>query len=111
MTQAADTDRIKLDAHSWRVQCAECDKWFEATRSDASYCSQRCRKRRHNAPVRKANALHRLQFMVMDAREIKNEWNHSQDVYDQMIILRKALDNIIADFDIEWKPQALPLDE
>lgn len=108
MAQGLDTNRVKVDDRCWHVECAECGEWFYATRSDASFCKPAHRKRYFEAPKRKANALHRLQFMVLDAREIKNTWNHSQDVYDQMIILRKALDNIIDDFQIEWKPAELP---
>jgi len=111
MSQAVDTDRVKVDDRCWRVQCAECGQWFEATRSDASFCKPAHRKRYFEAPKRKANALHRLQFMVLDAREIKNTYRTSQDVFDQMVILRKALDNIIADFEVPWEQPRLPVDE
>lgn len=111
MSQAIDTDRVKIDDRCWHVRCAECQEWFYATRSDASFCKPAHRKRWFERPKRKAAALHRLQFMVMDARDIKNNYRHSQDVYDQMIVLRKALDNILNDFEIEWKPQQLPIDD
>lgn len=107
--QAGDADRVKMDDRDWRVTCPECGRTFEAQRSDATYCSNRCRTHASRAPQRRANALHRLEFMAIDLREIKNSYRHSQDVLDKMLILRKVLDSCINDFDVEWKPQELEL--
>lgn len=111
--QGQDTDRIRIDDHTWSVKCwnDDCGRWFEATRSDATYCSQKCRQHAARAPQRRANALNKIDFMVLDLREIKNSYNHSQEFYDRMILLRKSLDGILDDFDIQWKPQTLPLDD
>lgn len=110
--QAADTDRTKMDARSWVVQCANLDcrrgkngarKTFEATRSDASYCSPNCRKYVHNAPKRKATALHKLQFAALDAQDIAKDFKHSQDVYDAMIVLYKSIGDSLKWFETDWK--------
>lgn len=38
-----DTDRVKVDDFTWRVQCVQCGTRFESRRSDASFCSAKCR--------------------------------------------------------------------
>jgi len=82
--QARDTFRTKNDDRDYTVICAECQQRFEAKRSDASYCSTRCRKRAHFAPVRKANAIAELERMQVRMREIAQEYPHSVDVFEAM---------------------------
>jgi predicted nucleic acid-binding Zn ribbon protein len=108
MSQGADTDRIKVDDRVWHVQCANCSKWFYATRSDATYCSPKCRKHASKAPERKANAMVELQLMGRRANQIANTYPHSQDMFDQMVMLKAAIARALDAFEVDWQQQQLP---
>ena len=61
--QGKDTDRLKMDARDYSITCHQCGDTFEATRSDASYCSARCRVRASREPQKRLNALEALEAM------------------------------------------------
>ncbi len=106
--QAVDTDRFKVDDHCWIVECANCGTRFEATRSDASYCTPRCRKYASRAPQRFKSALEELAAMASRASEISHNYPHSQTMLDQMIALYKSIGHTLDNFDVEWEQVHLP---
>lgn len=106
--QAGDALRIKLDDHCWSVQCPECLTWFEAQRSDATYCTPRCRKRASTANERKLSRIAELQAMGRRANQIAGQYPHSTDVFDQMVLLKQAIDRATKSFELKWDPQTLP---
>lgn len=106
--QAGDTDRIKVDDKCWHVQCANCSNWFYAQRSDATYCSARCRKYASRSPERKRAAMAELQLMGRTANRIAGQYHTSQDMFDQMVMLQKAIDRAIKSFEVKWEQQELP---
>lgn len=107
--QGEDTNRVKVDDRCWHVQCLECQTWFYATRSDATYCSRRCRQHASKAPQRKLNAIADLQAMGRRANEIANTYHKSQDMFDQMVMLKQAIDRALGTFETQWTPQKLDL--
>lgn len=99
--QGTDTPRDKHDARDYSVKCANCGKWFEATRSDASYCSSNCRVHAHRAPARKKNAILGLQQAGYAAIETSRKYAHSDDVYKEMLYLRRQIAIALNQFETE----------
>lgn len=106
--QGVDTPRIKLDDSLWRVQCAECGSWFEAKRSDASFCKPAHRKLWHQRPARKQAALADLAYMATRIRTYANEYSRSQDMLDALGALEVLIRKQRLQMDVVWKPQELP---
>lgn len=107
--QGQDTDRVKVDDGVWSVKCLECGRWFEAKRSDATYCSVRCRKLSAQRPARKAAALKEIAGMAARCRSIANQYPKSQDVLDALGALEALIKKQRALMDVEWKPKQLEL--
>lgn len=106
--QAGDADRVKLDDHCWSVVCLNCGKTFEAQRSDATYCSGRCRTFYSRRQERKLAAIADLQAMGRRANAIADQYQHSTDVFDQMVLLKQAIDRATKSFELKWEPLQLP---
>jgi len=104
--QAQDTDRRNNGDGSWSVQCCVCERWFEAKRSDASYCSNRCRKTAHFAPQRLQAALEDLAYMAKRADEIAAKYHHNQAVFDQLAALRASLKASMGRIETEWQQES-----
>lgn len=99
--QGTDTDRVKQGDRDYSVQCADCGNWFEATRSDASYCSPKCRKHAHRAPIRKRNAIIALQMAGRSALSTAVRYKKSDEVYQEMLKLQKQINAALALFETE----------
>lgn len=106
--QAGDADRVKLDDHCWSVVCLNCGKTFEAQRSDATHCSGRCRTFYSRRQERKLAAIADLQAMGRRANSIAGQYPHSTDVFDQMALLKQAIDRALNQFELKWEPLQLP---
>jgi hypothetical protein len=98
--QAKDTERHKIDDRQYLVTCVECDKEFEATRSDASYCSARCRKQAHMRPVKKQSTIAEMQRIAAWLREKSYEYRYSKDVYEAMQQLANTVNFALENFEI-----------
>lgn len=99
--QAHDVDRIKNDARDYTVYCGWCNQKFEAKRSDASFCSARCRVNSHREPAR-IKAL--CEDLVRQGRAHKNtaqSYSKSKSVYLAMQELRDALNVALTYFENE----------
>lgn len=105
--QAADTERVRIDDWTWRITCAnpDCGKEFYAKRSDASYCCGACRTHVSRAPIRKQHTIEDIQRMAFRCLEISHTYPRSQDVFDQMVKLEKALKAALDNFDTTWKQE------
>lgn len=99
--QGADTDRDKYNARDYSVKCANCGRWFEATRSDASYCGANCRKHASRAPIRKANAIIGLQASGREAIATAFRYKNSNEVYQEMLKLRRQIEVALNQFETE----------
>lgn len=106
--QGEDTDRIKIDDKCWHVKCLNCDTWFYATRSDATYCSGRCRTFYSRRQERKLAAIADLQAMGRRANQIAATYPHSTDMFDQMALLKTAIDRALQTFELKREPLQLP---
>lgn len=89
--QGQDTRRTKYDARSWGVTCLQCGEHFEAARSDATFCSARCRVSYSREPARKQAALEALEAMARQVSEISRKYKHSQEVLEAVTKLQKAI--------------------
>lgn len=96
--------------YGYAIKCSSCSTIFHARRVDAHYCSDRCRQFAHRAPERKLAAKAELQDMGRRANRIAQEYSGSQDMLDELTMLRQALDRAIKRFDVNWQPQQLDLD-
>lgn len=72
---------LKLDNRVWRVYCAECLEPFEASRSDAVYCSGKCRTHAARAPQRLANTLRFLNDLSFTLGNYSRQYKQSKVVF------------------------------
>ena len=97
--QSPWTNRIKLNDRDWSIQCAECERWFEATRSDATFCSPRCRM----AYSRRGEQLEN--FILMTNRIAENvltnshKFKRNKRVFEAMLRLQKDINAAVALFE------------
>jgi hypothetical protein len=96
-----------VDKWGWKLTCENCERVFHARRSDAKTCSPNCRKTLSRAPQRKQTALADLEAMTRRVNEIATNYKDSQDMLDQMVILKQAIDRALKTFDVSWQPQKL----
>ena len=99
--QAHDTDRTKIDDRCYSVECVQCGRTFEATRSDASFCKPSCRVAYSREPARKAAALRELEQMASRVHEIARKYKHSPDLYAAVDKLSKQTLGALGWFEVE----------
>jgi hypothetical protein len=99
-----------IKKYGWRLTCQNCKRVFHRRRSDAATCSANCRKTLSRAPLRKLTAIADIEAMGRRANEIANTYPHSQDMFDQMVILKQAIDRAINSFEVKWEQRELPPD-
>lgn len=109
MAQGGDTDRrLNFDGTEYNVVCLNCGKHFTAKRCDATYCSSRCRTYASRGPERKRAAMAELQAMGRRANRIAASYSGSQDMLDQMVLLKQAIDRALQTFEVKWELQQIP---
>lgn len=101
MPQSHDTDRTKFDTRDYSVQCVQCGKYFAATRSDASFCSARCRVAHSREPQKLANALEDLRFSGIRARDVARKYSRSGKAFEAMQELSRQVNAALAEFEQE----------
>lgn len=99
MNHNHEVDSVKLDTRDYRVKCHQCGHEFEATRSDAAFCSARCRVACSREPARRASAIAGLKSSGSTARQIARKYRYSSDVYQAMLELRREIDAALATFE------------
>lgn len=99
--------RWDYQAGAWLMKCSVCQREFHAKRLDADACSARCRKYKSRADDRKNTALHTLQHASYSVRRVATSYSNSQDVYDQMVVLKQAVEASLKLFNVTWEQQPL----
>lgn len=99
MNHNHEVDITKFDDRDYSVTCHQCGKTFEATRSDAAFCSARCRVRNSREPQKKANAIETLRYAGISANDIANRYPRSKDVFEAMLKLQKEIALALAKFE------------
>jgi len=97
--QGHDTDRVKFDNRDYSITCHECGQTFEATRSDASFCSARCRVRYSQRPVKLANAIEEIRFMRIRVGEIASKYPSNKQVEGALAMLELMVQSALRDMD------------
>jgi len=99
--QAVETERIKMGDRDWSIQCAHCGKYFEAKRSDASFCSPRCRVGFSREPQKLLNHVAMLNFWSRQVYHIALRYKRSDKVYQAMLGLQKSVNFALTVFETE----------
>jgi len=89
--QGHDTDRLHMDAKDYSVTCLQCGNTFEATRSDATFCSARCRVAHSREPQKLANALQRLEDMRFQVIGLAEKYKGNPDILQALVMLKSAV--------------------
>lgn len=101
MSQAQDTDRIKFDDRDYRVTCTCCGTQFEATRSDASFCSARCRVRWSKRPQQRLNAIAHVEAMAVQLRDYRSKFGADKRFLEALNTLDRAVDTFKYHIELE----------
>ena len=99
--QYHDTDRIKMGDADWSVQCLQCGKQFEARRSDATFCSARCRVAYSREPEKFRNAVESVNSMASQLLTLSRKYKSSNEMYQAMLQLQRDLGAAISNFEQE----------
>lgn len=99
--QGHDTNRTKYDNRDYGVDCLECGKSFEAKRSDATFCSARCRVRYSKRPEKLNNAIEELRYMGLKAREIAARYPTNARVETALAALLNQVQIACSDMEVE----------
>jgi len=97
--QGQDTDRTKYDNRSYGCECAECGKHFEATRSDASYCSPKCRVAYSRRPAKLAHACEAVDAFGEQILAYSHKYSRNDRMFQAMVILRRKVNAAIENFE------------
>lgn len=97
--QAHDVDRVKYDDRSYQVECAECGKHFEATRSDASFCSPKCRVAFSRRPAKLERACQIVDAFGERILALSRKYNRSDRMFQAMVILQRKVNTAVANFE------------
>lgn len=98
--QSIDTFRTRQDGY-WTVVCAECNQSFDAKRSDASFCSSKCRVAWSRRPQKLLNAIERLREMELEVSEMAIRYRKSDKVYQAVKRLQKSVTYSMNSFETE----------
>jgi len=99
MIDKNEVDRVRIDDFTWSVKCIKCGKTFYSRRSDACFCSARCRMRESREPQKRANALETLRYAGIDAERIAKKYRHDDEVYNAMKKLANELSYALSLFE------------
>lgn len=97
--QAHEIDRVKYDDRSYMCECAECGNQFEATRSDASFCSAKCRVAFSRRPAKRAAAIAGIEAFCHVVYEVSTKYSKNEGVFQAMLKLQRAVNNAVARFE------------
>jgi protein-arginine kinase activator protein McsA len=89
--QGKDTDRWKMDDRDYSVRCLQCGQTFEAKRSDATFCSARCRVSYSREPQKLLNAIEEMRSMGYRTRDISGKYSTNKQVYETLMHLQSQV--------------------
>jgi len=101
--QGQEANRIKFDDRDYRVICVCCGTKFEATRSDASFCSARCRVRWSRRPAQRLNAIETVQSMRVQLHQMRKVYGADAGFETALCELAGAVDAFIYHIELERK--------
>lgn len=87
-----DSEPYRVDDTGWRVKCVECGNEFDSKRSDAAYCSGKCRTHASRAPKRRATAIETLRIMCLEVTRISKSYRYDAEMFDCMVALKKTVE-------------------
>lgn len=87
--QGHDVDRVKLDDRCYRVECACCGKYFEATRSDASFCSSSCRVSFSREDDRRRKMIQSINNWGRSLERTAQKYRRNKEVFEAMLQLQR----------------------
>jgi len=99
--QGHDTNRTKFDDRDYSVECLECGGTFEAKRSDATFCSARCRVRYSKRSEKLNNAIESLRMFGINVRDISGRYSTNQRVETALLALRAQIDAALSNMEVE----------
>ncbi len=94
-----DVSVTKFDARDYSVECHQCGGVFEAKRSDAAFCSPRCRVAFSREPQKFQNALEELAGYGRAARRIADKYNNRPAAFEALLELQKQVAIALAQFE------------
>lgn len=97
--QGHDTDRVKMGDKDWHVKCCQCENWFESTRSDASFCSTRCRINYNREPQKLENAIAHLEAQMIVIEQMAEKYKRNERVFEAMKALSKRVNYAVSIFE------------
>lgn len=97
--QGHDTERLKIDDTTWQCECVQCQELFTSTRSDASFCSTRCRVAFSREPQKRLNALEEIRTMHHRLAAIQKKYNYDDEVFQQFLSLEKQIKHLVNQFE------------
>lgn len=97
--QAHDTNRTKFDSRDYRCECAECGQHFEATRSDASFCSTKCRVAFSRRPAKLRHAIEAVDAFCKQVNDYSTRYGRNDDMFKAMLKLQTAVGAAISRFE------------
>lgn len=89
--QGHDTDRVHMGDRDYSVVCWQCGNVFEATRSDASFCSAKCRVAHGREPQKLLNAIDDLENMRHRVMEIAEKYKGNTEILKAIFLLKSAV--------------------
>ena len=98
--QGHDTDRTKFDSRDYQVVCHQCGQTFEAKRSDATFCSPKCRVRFSREPQKLINAVEHINSMKFYTSDYAGRYSHNALVEEALLSLQRAIANALAEMDV-----------
>ena len=99
--QGKNANVIKFDNRDYSCECYQCGNTFEATRSDATFCSAKCRVAYSREPKKLQNAIEALGGMAVELKRLSKKYKHSDRVMEEMLKLQKEIGIALSNFEEE----------
>lgn len=96
-----ETDRVHLREGEWDIKCVQCGKWFEASRSDASFCSPNCRVAYGREEQKMLNFIAWTNQVAASAFIGGKKYKRNKRVFEAMVKLQKDINAAIGLFEAE----------
>jgi hypothetical protein len=95
-----DTDRVPTES-GWLVWCDHCNTMFESKRSDASYCSAKCRMGAKREAERLQAWIDKLPSQGAEYLRMARKHKRSDKVFKAMLELQKQLVAALYEFETD----------
>lgn len=97
--QSPHTERDHIEDGVWRVECLQCGTHFESKRSDATFCSTRCRVNYSREPKKLENAIEHLQSQMVEIERIAEKYKKNDRVFEAMRKLQVRINYAVSIFE------------